>query len=258
MELVDIAKFCINPLLYVFLGSILFIFMKKQRSKIALLLIVYFYLISIPVTGYLFNKIWKIEDTFNPHKIYDAVVVLAGISNPDWHLDRDGLPHIPNDFFIANARTEKILAGIHLIKSGKAKLLLMGNAVYEKYERGIRKTYNESIFIMKIATEMGLRENQIKIYGDVKRTLDEATSLKQYRDHYPMKDFLFVANEIDMRRALAMLKKQGLHPDIFSVNKENMEITWKSFIPQIDGIMSTQECFYESVAYVGYYIKGDL
>jgi uncharacterized SAM-binding protein YcdF (DUF218 family) len=258
MEIIEIAKFFVNPLLYIFLGSILLIFRIKHRSKVCILLILYLYVISIPITGYLFNKIWKKDDTFNPQKVYAAAVVLAGVSNPDWHLDRDGLPYIPEDLFVANARTEKILAGIHFIKSGQAKLLLMGNAVYEKSERGTQKIYHERAFIRKIATEMGLKENQIIFYGDVKRTLDEATNLRLYQEHHPIRDFLFIANEIDMRRALAMLKKQGLHPDIFSVNKGNMEITWKSFVPQIDGIMSTQECFYEFVAYVGYYLKGDL
>jgi uncharacterized SAM-binding protein YcdF (DUF218 family) len=258
MELIEIAKFLINPLLYVFLGSIVFVFMKKQRSKVCIVLILYLYLISIPITAYIFNRIWKIEDTLDPHKVYAAVAVLAGISNPDWHLDRDDLPYIPANLFVANSRTEKILAGIHFIKSGRAKLLLMGNAVYEKTEQGIQKTYHESKFVKQIATAMGLSEDQIEIYGDVKRTLDEAMGLRQYREAHPIRDILFIANEIDMRRARAMLQKQGLHPDIFSVNKTKTEITWKSFVPTADGIKSTQECFYELIAYIGYYFKGDL
>jgi len=258
MEIQDIAKFLINPLLYVLLGIILLIFIKRQRLKLTLLLTVYFYLISITFTGYIFSKAWKVNDTFNPNIIYDAVIVLCGVSNADWHLDRDGLPYIPDDFFVANARTDRIFAGIYFIKSGNAKLLLIGDAVYKKYEQGIYKTYNEGIFVKKLATDMGLKENQIQIYGQVKRTLNEIEGVKKYITNHQVRKFLLVASEIDMRRALAMFKKQGLNPDIFSVNKEKPEITWKSFIPHTQGILKTEVCLYEFVAYVGYYLRGNL
>jgi len=163
MEIQDIAKFLINPLLYVFLGSILLIFIKKQRLKLAILLTAYFYLISIPLTGYVFSKGWKTSDTFNPNKVYEAVVVLAGVSDSYWHLKRDGLPYIPHDFFVADERTDRILAGIYFVKSGNAKFLLIGDAVFKKYKQGMYKTYDEGICVKKLAIEMGLRENQIKI-----------------------------------------------------------------------------------------------
>jgi len=258
MEIQDIAKFLINPLLYVLLGIILIIFIKKQRLKLTLLLAVYFYLISTTFTGYIFSKVWKMNDTFNPDIIYDAVVVLAGVSNADWHIDRDGLPYIPDDFFAANERTDRILAGIYFVKSGNAKLLLIGDAVYKKYKQGINKTYNESIFVKKLATEMGLKENQIQIYDKVKRTLNEVEGVKQYITNHQVGKFLLVASEIDMRRALAMFKKQGLNPDIFSVNRDNTEFSWESFIPHIGGIIKTEICFYEFVAYLGYNLKGNL
>ncbi len=56
MEIQDIAKFLINPLIYVLLGIILLIFLKKHRLKITLLLAVYFYLISVTFTGYVFSN----------------------------------------------------------------------------------------------------------------------------------------------------------------------------------------------------------
>jgi uncharacterized SAM-binding protein YcdF (DUF218 family) len=203
----------------------------------------HFYLISIPFTGYVFAKIWKMNDTFKPNVIYDAVVVPAGVSDAYWHLDRDGLPYIPHGFFASEVTTDRILAGIYFVKSGNAKLILIGGAVHKKYKQGIYKIYEEGFYVKKLATEMGLKENQIEIYGKVQRTLNEAEGVKQYITNHPIKEILFVTSEIAMRRTLAMFKKQGLNPDIFSVNKEK-EITWDSFIPQAKGISKTEGCFY--------------
>jgi uncharacterized SAM-binding protein YcdF (DUF218 family) len=257
MEIQDIAKFLINPLIYVLLGIILLLFIKKHRLKITLLLMVYFYLMSIPFTGYIFSKVWKVNDTFNPNIIYDAVVVLAGVSDADWHIERDGLTYISQDFFAVSESTDRILAGIYYVKTKNAKLLLIGDWVYKKYKQGMYKTYDESIFVKKLAIEMGLKENQIQIYGKVKRTLDEVEGVKKYITSHQVGGFLLVTSEIHMRRALAMFKKKGLHPDIFSVNKET-EMTWESFIPNVDGIIKTRACLYEFLGYTGYYMRGNL
>jgi uncharacterized SAM-binding protein YcdF (DUF218 family) len=257
VEIQDIAKFLINPLIYVLLGIILLIFLKKHRLKIILLLAVYFYLISITFTGYVFSKVWKINDTFKPNIMYDAVVVLSGVSDAGWHLDRDGLPYIPQGFFASEERTDRILAGIYFVKSRNARFLLFGDDVSKKYKHGEYKTYDESIVVRKLATEMGLNENQIQIYGKVKRTLDEVEGVKIYITNHQVEDFLLVTSEIHMRRALAMFKKRGLNPDIFSVNKET-EISWESFVPRINGISKTEGCLYEFVAYMGYYLRGNL
>jgi uncharacterized SAM-binding protein YcdF (DUF218 family) len=258
MEIQDIAKFLINPLIYGLLGIILLIFIKKHRLKLTLLLIVYFYLISITFTGNIFSKVWKINDTFKPKIIYDAVIVLAGVSDADWHLDRDGLPFIPHDFFVANKSIDRLLAGIYFVKSRNAKLLLIGDWVSGKYKQGMYKTYDEGIFVKKLVTEMGLRENQIQIYGKIKRTLDEAEGVKKYITSHQVGNFLLVTSELHMRRALAMFKKLRLNPDTFSVCKEDMEITWESFIPQVKGIIKTEDCLFAFVAYIGYYLRGNL
>lgn len=250
MEIQNIAKFLINPLLYVLLGMIWLIFTTKQRLKLTLLLAVYFYLISITFTGHLFYKVWKMDDTFNRNRIYDAVVVLAGVSDGDWHNQREGLPYIPQDFFAVTKSSDKIFAGIHLVKSNHAKILLIGEAVSD--------AYNEAKAVMKLASEMGLKENQIQIYGKVERTLNEVEGVIRYLTIHQMREVLLIATEIDMRRAVAMFKKQGLRPDFLSVDREKEKITWKSFVPRIGGITKTENCLYEFVAYLGYYFRGNL
>jgi uncharacterized SAM-binding protein YcdF (DUF218 family) len=257
MELQGIARFIINPLLSLCLGCIWLVF-KKRKLRLSVLLTAYVYLISIPFTGYVFSHVWKINDTFNTDKVYDAVVVLAGVSGSYWHLNRDGLPYIPSDFFASSETTDRILAGLHFVKSGNARELLIGDVVSRIKKQGSYRTYDEGVLVRKLASEMGLRENQIKIYGRIKRTSDEAEGIKNYIRTNPEASLLLVTSKIHMRRATAMFRKQGLNPDIFSVNREETEIDWKSFLPHAGGITKTENCLYEFVGYVGYYLTGKL
>jgi uncharacterized SAM-binding protein YcdF (DUF218 family) len=257
MVIEDVARFLINPLLYVLLGIILLIFIKKHRLKIALLLIAYFYLMSITFTGHIFSKVWKVNETFDPNIIYDAVVVLAGVSDPEWHIDRDGLTYIPQDIFATSGSTDRIFAGIYFVKAKNAKLLLIGNWVYEKNKQGIYKKYSEGMAVQKLVSEKGIKDDQIWIYGKVNRTLDEVEGINKFITSHHVEKFLLVTSEIHMRRALAMFRKKGLNPDIFSVNKET-EITWESFIPSVSGIVKTESCLHEFVGYIGYHFMGNL
>ena len=249
MEIQDIAKFLINPLLYILAGLLLLLFVKKHKTKLTLLLVIYFYLISITCTGKVFSQVWKMNNTFNPVVTYDAVVVLAGVTDAFWNIKSRELPYIPNDFFAVANSSDKIFAGIYFVKSGNAKLLLIGEWISD--------TYNEANAVKKLASDMGIRENQIHIYGRVKRTLNEVEGVKLFLEKHPLKKCLLVAAEPDMRRAVAMFKKQGLNLDTFSVNKET-GLTWESFIPNGEGIRKTEEYLHEVVGYIGYYIKGDL
>jgi uncharacterized SAM-binding protein YcdF (DUF218 family) len=249
MEIQDIAKFLINPLLYVLAGLFLLLFVKKHKTKLTLLLVIYFYLISITCTGKVFSQVWKMNNTFNPVVTYDAVVVLAGVTDAFWNLKNRELPYIPNDFFAIANSSDKIFAGIYFVKSGHANILLIGEWICE--------TYNEANAVKKLAYDMGIQENQIHIYSRVKRTINEVEGVKLFLEKHPLKKCLLVAAEPDMRRAVAMFKKQGLNLDTFSVNKET-GLTWESFIPNGEGIRKTEEYLHEVVGYIGYYIKGDL
>jgi uncharacterized SAM-binding protein YcdF (DUF218 family) len=249
MEIQDIAKFLINPLLYVLGGLILLMFLKKHRLKLTLLLGIYFYFISITFTGQAFSKLWKVNDTFNPDIMYDAVVVTVGVTDPRWYINRKDFQYIPNEFFSTIEDSDRIFAGIYFVKSGHAKLLLFGEWLHDPY--------NEAKVVKKLAYGMGLKENQIHIYGWVKRTLNEAEGVKLYAEKHPIKKILLVTSQSHMRRALAMFRKQGLNPDVFSAKKESA-ITWESFISDVDGIVKTQEYLYEVIGYIGYYLKGNL
>ncbi len=248
MELRSIVKFLINPLLHVLAGLVLLIFISRLRLGAAIFLAVYFFLVSIPVTGHYFSKFWKIDDTFNRGTTYDAAIVLAGVSDSDWHIRRHGVPYIPDDFFATSEGSDKILAGIYLTKLGQVKLLLIGEFIND--------SYNEGKAVRKLALDMGLKENQLCIYGRVNRTLDEVEGVKKYLEKHSLKKIVLIASEPDMRRALAMFRKKGLNPDVLSVDKEPDEVDFDSFIPTTTGIRKTYWFLYEVAGYIEYYLEG--
>jgi uncharacterized SAM-binding protein YcdF (DUF218 family) len=232
-------------------------FLKRHRFRLGILLFLYAYCISIAFTGDVFSRAWKIGDTFDPSITYDAVVVLAGFSQSKWHLEREGLPYIPADFFAASSTTDRILAGIYFVQTGQAKQLLAGHWISESSKYGAVRRYDEGRFLQELAADMGLQEQRIHLYGRVKRTVDEAEGVKRYVETKRLNKLLLVTSELHMRRALALFRKQGLHPHTFSVNKAQ-PVTWISFVPGEEGIASTKDCLYELVGYIGYYLKGSL
>lgn len=245
----DVAKFLINPLLYVWIGLLVLLFSpRRYRRNLLLILTIYFYVISIPITAYFFNREWSIEDTFAPDKSYDAVVVLSGVADHSWY--------ITSDYNQAEARfrfgenINRLMAGIGFVESGKAPLLLLG---------GLKiNSFNEATILREFAIQHGLRDDQIQVYGEVNRTIDEAKRLKGFTEENSIQNLLLVTSALHMRRAVAIFNKQGLTPDIYSVNKRgSQKVSWSHFIPSPGGVGATLGCLYELVGYIGYYVTGD-
>ena len=119
--------------------------------------------------------------------------------------------------------------------------------------------YDEGPLIRKFAEFQGLKEDEIEIYGDVRRTVDEAHGVKIFlEENKKYKKVILITSPIHMRRALAMFNKVGIFPDSYSGITHSYKIIWTSFIPTAGGIKLVQGFFYELFGYVGYYLKGDI
>jgi uncharacterized SAM-binding protein YcdF (DUF218 family) len=144
-------------------------------------------------------------------------------------------------------------AGIAFVKSGHAKSLLFGNWPAKKYDEGA--------VIRKFAEYQGLKEDEIKIYGDIRRTLDEVNGVKIFLEKNKYKNLILITSEMHMRRALALFNRVGIFPDTYSVEKDSYEVknvAWNDFIPTFIGVKRVEGFLYELFAYVGYYLKGNL
>lgn len=265
MSLQAIAKFLINPYLYFFIGLLFLIISKKNRKAIIIILAIFFYIVSIPFSGAIFTWIWNVKDTYDSKKMYDAVIVATGLTDSEWYLREKKLKTLtfkPRYYIRFSPSADRVLAGIGFVKSGQARMLLLGEWIPKVYLNNGYVYYNEANIVKEFALAQGLEDNQIEIYSEVKNSLDEARGVKNYYTNNLNGRLLLVTSELHMRRALALYKKQGLTLDVFSVNRKLFDKwnknSWKLFVPSPKGCENTKKCLYELAGYIGYYVTGDL
>lgn len=245
----EIVKILIDPILFFWITLICFLFVKGPRRKHILYLNIIFYFISIEFNSVGIREIWKVNDTFDKRITYDAVVVLTGIVNYSHYLQKQEGNKLNYDFRFSN-NVDRFIKGIYFVKEGNAKILLIGDMIL--------KTFSEGSILKKFGDLQGLSNDQIKLYGEVRRTIDEAKGVNEFVKNNSINKLLLVTSESHMRRALAIFAKQGLFPDIYSVNKSNNNFSLQLFIPSSRGIRKLNGCLYELVGYVGYYLRGDI
>jgi uncharacterized SAM-binding protein YcdF (DUF218 family) len=242
----NIAKFLTNPLLFIWIGLLVSLYKSGENRRRLIILNIMFYCLCIGFTGSVLSSLWKVDDEYNENIVYDAAIVLTGIiSSGDSKLTGD------TDYgFRVNAASNRLIAGIAFVKSRHAKSILFGNFSTSDYDEGP--------VIRKFAKYQGLNEEEIRMYGNIGRTLDEANGVKIFLDARGYMHVILITSEMHMRRALGLFNKVGVFPDSYSVEKRNNKIKWKDFIPTVSGVAKAQGFFYELFGYVGYYLKGNI
>jgi uncharacterized SAM-binding protein YcdF (DUF218 family) len=243
------AKFLINPLLFVWAGLLTLLFFRHPRKRYLIAFNLFFYLCTIPFTGWLFQRVWGVDDTFNPDFSYDAAIVLSGFSNVSWYTRQQDDFFNAKNYFNPNENGERILAGIRLVKSGHAKKLLLAE--------DMTGSFNEADMAREFGLRHGLGPHQIQIYGRIENTRDEANAFKVFSTQDGLGDTLLITSQRHMRRARALFRRQGLIPHTYSVNRPG-GLDWNSFVPGALGIGMTQAGLYELVGYAAYWATGDI
>jgi uncharacterized SAM-binding protein YcdF (DUF218 family) len=242
-----IAKFLTNPLLYVWISLLVSLYKLRGNRRRLIALNIIFYCLCIGLTGSTLSSLWKVNDRYNKNIIYDAAIILVGgIISPG---DARSIGDTDYDFRLSSA-TNRLSTGIAFVKSGHAKSLLFANIPYDEF--------NEGSVIREFAEYQGLKEEEISMYGNIGRTLDEANGVKIFLDARGYKNVILITSEMHMRRALALFNRVGIFPDSYSVNKGNFEINWEYFLPTVGGAGKIKAFLYEFFGYVGYYLKGDI
>ena len=241
-----IAKIFTNPLLYIWIALLVSLYKSRENGRRLIILNIMFYCLCNSYIGSTLSSLWKVNDSYKENVIYDAAILLAGVISPG-----DTKPIGDTDYnFRLYDSSSRLSAGIAFVKSGHAKSLLFGNWPTENHDEGP--------IIRKFAEYQGLKEDEIRIYGDVWRTLDEANGVKKFLEENKYKNVILITSEMHMRRALALFNRVGIFPDSYSVEKRSCETRWKYFIPTVRGAKLVQGFFYELFGYVGYYLKGDI
>ncbi len=257
----EVVKFFINPVLQLFVLILIFI-QQKKPGRIFIGLVIYFYFLSIPMIGIIFNTFWGVKDTYNEEKIYDCAVILTGGVNSQWYL-KESVNKTSNlqsqNYFMFNNAAERFFKGIDLVVLGKVKKIFYGNFI-PKSNMG---SFDTSELVKRFAFQNGVKKNQFIIYGDkVKNTSDEAVQFKIYTENTQLNNILLITSHSHMRRANGLFIKQGIHADLISVQKpQSLKIEifkLNNFIPSIRGLSSSKRSFYELFGFVGYFLLGKI
>jgi hypothetical protein len=160
-----IGMIFINPLVYLLAGLVFLFITKKSRKVFIFFLALYFYLFSIGFTSHWFSSQWGVADTYKPKENYEAAVVLAGVLNVSWYLNNGSLFYVPENYIHSAGTFERILAGLHFLKTGQAGQLLFGEWIYDSFNEGQR--------VKRYLTSQGINENRRREGLSGKETSEE-------------------------------------------------------------------------------------
>ena len=241
----SVAKFLTNPLLFIWIGLLVSLYRSGENRRRLIILNVVFYFLSIGFAGSVLSSLWEVDDKYDKDIIYDTAIILTGVIEQG---DFEAVDDTDYNFRLSST-SNRLIAGISFVKSGHAKSILFGNW---------NKELDEGPVIVKFAKYQGLKEEEIRTYGNIGRTLDEANGVKIFLDARGYKNVILITSEMHMRRALGLFNKVGVFPDSYSVGKGHYSIDWIDFIPTVSGAAKVQGFLYELFGYVGYYLKGDI
>ncbi len=244
----DIAKFLTNPLLYIWIVLLIFLYKSRGNGRRLIALNIMFYCLCIGFSGSALRSLWCVNDMYDENVVYDAAILLGGVIEP-------ANPKLIGDTgydFDLTTINKRLVTATGFVKSGHAKLLLFGNWP--------TRDYDEGPLIRKFAEFQGLKEGEMETYGDVRRTVDEANAVKIFLEENKYKKVILITSPIHMRRALAIFNKVGIFPDSYSGVgvTHSYKISWTHFIPTGGGAGQVQGFFHELFGYVGYYLKGNI
>jgi len=244
-----VKEYFINPFIYVFAFSLVFLFFRRVHKKSLILIIVFFYLISTPLTYNLIVRAWNIEDTKEFTSPYEIAVVSSGVVDHNWYrLKRSQYPGV--EYVALNQNKERLFAGIHLLQSQMVKQLYFGDLSVG--------TFSETEVVRNVVLSQGIEGDRFVVFGEVNSSRDEAEKFRSYFSGVSPKRFLLITSAIHMRRALDAFHKQGLYPDTYSVNRTSKKITLKTFLPSHGGARANKILLYEVSGWLAYYFRGDV
>ena len=235
----------VSPLgLVVFLVSLSIILRRRGPVLVGLFVLL---VCSLPVTG---DRLWKLLEADHPYRTIesvenaDAVVVLSGM-----------LGGIQTSEGVAAQRgeaTDRLFAGVDLLKAGKAPLIIFTRGQYPW-------SYlpPEGEVLAQRAISMGVGPDQILLTGVVTNTADEADEVKTLLEFGSMKRVILVTSSFHMPRAKLLFDRAGIHsvPYPTDFRSSGGHSSWMSLIPSASGLHKTSGAVREFIGRVYYQIK---
>jgi uncharacterized SAM-binding protein YcdF (DUF218 family) len=152
---------------------------------------------------------------------------------------------------------DRIIAGIAMVKQGRAEKLLISGGTGSLYAQPVREASLLRIF----ALEYGLRDDQILVDDTSRNTYENALYTMHLLRTHGYQHCLLITSALHMRRAAAIFHKQGLTPDLYPVDfhsKPEWELTPFDFLPSAHTLSLASDVIHELVGFVMYRLQGYL
>jgi uncharacterized SAM-binding protein YcdF (DUF218 family) len=237
------------PLPLFMLAALAFlIFRKRPRLRIMFALVLFvFYALSTPACSNLLVRSYELRqpESALPKAHYDVAVVLTGIVNLD--VSRD-------DYIEFGSGANRILVAMALVRKGRVDKLLISGGNGDLFQRHLR----ESDLLRRFAIDSGVPAERILVEHDSRNTYENAhNSAQMLKRVAPGGNILLITSAFHMRRSLLCFRKQGLTPDVLTVDylgKETFDIL--DLLPTSAALNTTTVCIRELIGLLGYRLKG--
>ncbi len=234
------------PVTILALIAVFIFYRRRYTRRILLVVIAVFYVLSMPMTANLLLARVEMPPTIaeNLRPTYDTAIVLTGmmylrLSGPARAEYSDGV--------------DRILAGIQLVRNGRADRLLISGGSGDLFDQSLR----EADFLQDLAIDFGVDPEKIIIERDSRNTYENARFSSRILDANNFANTSLVTSASHMRRALACFRRQGIHPDAYTVDfRADTKPTLLYFLPSSEGLINTRIAVREIIGLIVYRING--
>ncbi len=245
-NLSKIATFLIDPIFVVLIFCFLGLIKIKNHKLIALFVFVIIYLISTP---FISNKaLHFLEHLEKPSKLanhYNAVVVLSGMLNLNVDTSKD---------IEFGGSVDRILAGIDLVRNGKADYLIISGGDGSLISRGL----SEARLLKKFAIKWGINSQKIIIDADSRNTYENALESAKLVKKHDFDKLLLITSAFHMYRAHGCFRRAGLDVDVLPVDYEAITNApdFRYFLPSSGALSGTNQTIHELIGILVYGMSG--
>jgi uncharacterized SAM-binding protein YcdF (DUF218 family) len=207
-----ILLFFLSPIIWIFTLFVWAFFTRNpiRKKKLFFTTLIVFYFFSNPFIADEFVRAYEERNqTFSKlPSDFDVAIVLGGFSGYDEQ----------QEMVQFHTATDRLMAGIQLYKTGKAKKLMISSGSGSLFKPNLK----EALFIKDYLISIGIPESDLIIESNSRNTRENAIeSAKILNKEYPNGKFILITSATHMPRAKRCFNKVNIPTIPYSVDHQS-------------------------------------
>jgi len=180
-----------------------------------------------------------------PHA--EVVVVLTGIVD---------MKAMRGDRVEMGMAADRILAGVDLIRQGRADYLLISGGSGDLFDQSV----SEALVLSRFVLQLGVPRGQVLVEATSRNTYENALQTEELLREQGLSEIILVTSAFHMPRAMGCFRKVGLHPLPYPVDFRNRWGRYDplSILPRVGNLQRSSVAIREYVGLVMYWLQGYL